>query len=289
MKSKPLNMKYTDLCIYIDKTVYNRDKNNNPISLRMLTDNERTTIYNYLYNTVIALAIKGKIMTKKEDYVDFATYASSRLYFRLTNQKQFEYNEKNKKRAKPIKSILNYIKNSLYFLAVDFRNEYFDQIVNPEFNEEDALSAREYLQQSVLDSYEPIIRQDIDNLLTNSGNLLSLIVNKGRFNEIEKLNLKMSIMLSLLNAMTLPSSAKIQSYGKRLAFLTKQLENKDNYIIQWGSIPKQQIQLYMKKFLISISNETETTKQGDLPNDDIIDAILASSLPTYGTDQTNGE
>ena len=33
-------MKYTDLCIYIDKAIYNRDENNNPISLRTLTSEE---------------------------------------------------------------------------------------------------------------------------------------------------------------------------------------------------------------------------------------------------------
>ena len=49
MKRKPANMKYTDLCKYIDATMYERDENNNPTSLRELTDAEIEKVYNYLY------------------------------------------------------------------------------------------------------------------------------------------------------------------------------------------------------------------------------------------------
>ena len=52
MRAKPWNMKYTDLCIYIDKTIYERDKDNNPIALRKLTSEEIDNVYTYLYTTL---------------------------------------------------------------------------------------------------------------------------------------------------------------------------------------------------------------------------------------------
>ena len=47
MRAKPWNMKYTDLCIYIDKTIYERDQDNNPTALRKLTNDEFLTVWSW--------------------------------------------------------------------------------------------------------------------------------------------------------------------------------------------------------------------------------------------------
>ena len=76
MRAKPWNRKYTDLCIYIDKTVYERDQDNNPTALRKLTSQETDNVYTYLYNVIYALSVKKRLFTQKADYDAFCLEAA---------------------------------------------------------------------------------------------------------------------------------------------------------------------------------------------------------------------
>ena len=91
-------MKYTDMCIYIDKNVYRDD----------LTEDETNTIFEYLFHIAKMLAYKAKYFNKAEYYDDFALYFASSVYFRLTNKKQFEIEpETNEPKLTQVKSVLN--------------------------------------------------------------------------------------------------------------------------------------------------------------------------------------
>ena len=102
MRAKPWNMKYTDLCIYIDKTVYERDQDNNPTALRKLTGDEIDNVYTYLYNVIYALSVKKRLFTQKADYDAFCLEAAGDIFMRLGKPDQdFTYQSKHNK---PIKS-----------------------------------------------------------------------------------------------------------------------------------------------------------------------------------------
>ena len=119
---KPKNVSYTDMAIYIDKHIYSGNYDAN-------------LVYEYIYLIIYVLACKAKYFTKYEDYDDFALYMSSRVYMRLIDKRQFEDIPGEKKLDK-IKSSLNFIKNLLYPIKLDFKKEnIFDSVVKDEILE----------------------------------------------------------------------------------------------------------------------------------------------------------
>lgn len=111
---KPTDVTYTDMAIYIDENIYSDSF-------------DVDTIYKYLYLLAYMLASHQNILKPK--YLDsFALFAASKIYFRLTNPDQFIEIGKGKYKLKRVKSVLNYIKSSLYFLKVDFeQSEYYQE------------------------------------------------------------------------------------------------------------------------------------------------------------------
>ena len=73
---KPEDMRYTEMCMYIDENV---PKIVNPGEFPEIEN----TIYNYLWLLVKALAIKKCMFTNFQDYDPYAFYAANRLFFAL--------------------------------------------------------------------------------------------------------------------------------------------------------------------------------------------------------------
>lgn len=113
---RPKDVTYTDMCIYIDNNIY--------------TDNyDVNTVYEYLYHIIFMLAKQSQLFNKHKYYDSFAIFGASRVYFRLTNKKQFELKPDGTAKMNKIKSVLNYIKNILYPLKVDFEQEEYAQTI----------------------------------------------------------------------------------------------------------------------------------------------------------------
>ena len=117
---KPKDLRYVDCAIWIDANAYRDD----------LTETEKEQIYEYIYHLTKMLAYKNKLFSRNQYYEDFAIYSAGRTYLRLTNPKQ--WNNGDKPLMKPIKSILNFIKATLYPHKVDFEQEFYAQTLQPE-------------------------------------------------------------------------------------------------------------------------------------------------------------
>ena len=113
---KPTDITYTDMCIYIDSNIYNESFDINKV-------------YEYLYHIIFMLAKQAQLFSKHKYYDSFAIFGASRVYFRLTNKKQFETKPDGTPKMEKIKSVLNYIKNILYPLKVDFEQEEYAQTI----------------------------------------------------------------------------------------------------------------------------------------------------------------
>ena len=101
---KPDNMKYTDMAIYIDSHIYTDDYDPN-------------LVYQYLYHLSHMLAYKNKYFTKLEDYENFSLYMATYVYLRLMRTD-----------LPKVKSVLNYIKSSLYMSKVQYQQQFYCQI-----------------------------------------------------------------------------------------------------------------------------------------------------------------
>lgn len=126
MVKKPADMKYTDMCIYIDE---NRKK--------LLNAGEypevENTIYNYLWLLVKALAIKKCMFNNFQDYDPYAFYAAHRLFYALRKNLINEGKVIKGKKIRPIKSILNYTKTLLYPMKIEYQNEAYREVISEEF------------------------------------------------------------------------------------------------------------------------------------------------------------
>ena len=233
MKAKPFNLKYTDLCIYIDKTVYERDDHNNPIALRKMSYIEEENVYNYLCNIIIALTSKKKLLTNSQDLNTFSQEFASEIFMRLRDSRQvFGENissEKAKRGSKellPIKSVLNYIKGTLNFSVMDYRKSTFKQIVNPEFEGQEKTDiVQEYLEESVRSSYQKSRDELYAEYFTKFPYYLDKELDNSMYkrNNIDRINLRCSILLTLHNFLTLPykynNSTKLRKQKEKQAFV----------------------------------------------------------------------
>lgn len=291
MKNKPLDMKYTDLCIYIDNTVYERNDQNEPIALRTMTEKEAETVYNYIYNLVYALAVKKKLMVNYSDYADFCIGVSGIIFQRLTKPDQcFDLTNKTAKN-KCIQSVLNYIKSCLAFMANDFRAENYAQIISSEYyTQEELENVKEYIINTIIEQYRPQEREDICDTFSAINTYITQELDQSIYkkNKIALHSLYMSILLSFLNTFTITAKEK-KFKDKRLEnVLLEQIQNKEQNIICWDDntdITKQVVSLYVKKILSSLQVDIDDIQATAIPPEDILKDIALSALPTYGLNQ----
>lgn len=289
MKRKPYNMKYTDLCIYIDKTIYERDENNNPIALRKLSNIEIENVYNYLYNIIYALSVKKKLFNKQQDYDDFSIETAGTLFMRLTAKNQ-NYDQ-NATANRAIKSILNYIKGALMFMAITWRNANYAETLNPDIDGNDDIeAARDYVYNQANDQFEYKRKKAFAELFENFPKYVNDALNMSMFkkNKLQKYQIALSEYLSLLNCLTIENKFKDISDTKKSNKIYDQLKNKKDYIINYSTdslITKELIDLQLRKTLFLLEDEKCNIEKYYTPSDQELDNILATGFSTYGKNQ----
>ena len=195
---KPADMKYTELCMYIDANVPNIiNPGENP--------EIENTIYNYLWLLVKALAIKKCMFTDFQDYDLYAFYAANRLFFALRKNLLNQGKTIKGKQIRPIKSCLNYTKALLYPMKIEYQRESFREVIEEEFVSKkfDAFAYKEQLKDRARDSsgISRQFKQYIKESIKNSSKILDEILAKSPFNQTtaEYRNLKISLLLTSLN------------------------------------------------------------------------------------------
>ena len=190
---KPPDVRYVDMCIWVDENAYKKDCDVNKL-------------FEYLYFLALMLAHKAKYFTKNKDYEDFAVYMASRTYFRLTNHKQFEVDDSGDPKQNKIKSVLNYMKSILYPCKVDFQQQYYAQTVvtsddtnyDSEYSFEDKL--HESLDEISIKEFEVCLNSIVDSCRS----FISQIPYKVETATWQ--NIYLSVMLTFLNSITMPNS-----------------------------------------------------------------------------------
>ena len=144
---KPNNMKFTELCMFIDENV---PKIVNPGENPELEN----TIYNYLWLLVKALAIKKCMFKNFDDYDMYAYYSANRLFLALRKNQINQGKTIKGKLIRPIKSCLNYTKALLYPMKIEYQRETFKEIIEEEFvsTKFDAIAYKEKLKSQARES-----------------------------------------------------------------------------------------------------------------------------------------
>lgn len=186
---KPNNLKYTTMAIYIDENIYK-------------PDHDQETIYKYLYFLAIMLAHKENLFNIEDEYEEFAIYYASQLYLRLTNKKQFEYNDAGEPKLKRVKSILNYMKSTISQRAAEFDKYEYDYTSNKITND---VAVNYSFRQLVSESTDFLGRVEFESCLGDIIKGLRAYLTHIPYleNSIIYNNIYLSCLLSFLNSIVL--------------------------------------------------------------------------------------
>lgn len=175
---KPHNVRYTDMCIYIDTHHENY---------------EEYLVFQYIYLLVEMLAKKSRYFEYQKMYEDFAIYASTRVFNRWTNTK-----------LEPIKSILNFLHKMMYPYYCDFLKDPLYVIQpRPEIEDKDTYGFNNVLTRSVSDLNICDFNVTMQNVDKTCKKFLSTIPYPK--DSSMWLNIYTSVMLTFLNSCTLPN------------------------------------------------------------------------------------
>jgi hypothetical protein len=300
MRTKPQNMKYTDLCIYIDKKVYERDENGNPIALRKLNDEETIKVYNYLYALIYALSMKKRLFNSKDDYDLFCIEATTDIFVRLEKPDQdFTYQCEHNK---PIKSILNYVKGALAFMAMTWRASNYAEILKPESEFEDnehegvkklenkRQAIKKYLYEQASADYSRDKSEAYTELLNNIPCYIKKSLENSIYknNKLKKHQILLSEYITISNCLTLDSKKNKYSDEKKKKLFLEQLQNMKDMCIIFSDdkmITKDILDIEIKKSFMLLHEDADKINSDLTPTDQEISDILVSAFPTYDTDQ----
>lgn len=195
--NKP-DIRYVDMCIYIDDHIYSGEY-------------DESLVYQYLFFIVLMLATKRDYYPNTKDREDFSLYAASYYLMRLTDSRQFDDNSP----ITPIRSILNFVKKTLYGVRAEYNRKFYHKDEElfiedlPGVNI-DAFSSFVHREAHSFDrSNFSIYLEDVSSMIK------SYITNSPyKKDKVMSSNIYMSCLLSFLNSVTLPNSTyyKIGSY-----------------------------------------------------------------------------
>lgn len=252
---KPTNLKYTDLCVYIDQNV---PKIVNPGENPELEN----TIYNYLWLLVKALAIKKCMFNDFQDYDMYAFYAANRLFFALRKNQLNQGKTIKGKLIRPIKSCLNYTKALLYPMKIEYQRESFKEVIEEEFVSKkfDSFAYKEQLKGSAreMSGVSRQFKNHLQESFVKNGHILDRVLQKSPFKPgtSEYQNLKISI---LLNSILILKNCKKLDAANQSLILWHLPKNMTNYA-----------KILLKEFFMAIKLEImDCYKEADVSDFDL--------------------
>lgn len=270
---KPANMKYTDMCMFIDENV---PKIVNPGENPEIEN----TIYNYLWLLVKALAIKKCMFQNFEDYDMYSFYAATRLFTALRKNQINQGKVIKGKLIRPIKSCLNYTKALLYPMKIEYQRENFKEVIEEEFvsTKFDALAYKEQLKSQARDSAEVMqtFKGYIKSAIRNNHKILEDILQKSPFNDStpEYKNLKISILLT--SVYILKNKKKLNVAGVQSVILWHLPKSMSNYT-----------KILLKEFFTAIKQEIiDCYQTADMSEEELEAALDAATEELYYDNET---
>lgn len=241
MWRKPDNLKYTDLCIYIDAhsaEIVDADPE----------DEVPNLIYNYIYLLVKALAIKKRMFDNFSDYEGYALQSANRLFFALKKSYMNEGKVIKGKTIKPIKSILNYTKALLHPMKLEYLNSQYNikTRASEAAKQFDKFAYRQTMRDKVWESHRNTekFKESVVSLFYEFNRILDDVLKKSPFraSSPEYKKIKISILLNCLQNLKEKNGINADPVTIKVWKLPKSMNNYIRvFITELGTTLKQQI------------------------------------------------
>lgn len=185
-----------DMCIYIDNHIYEENYNED-------------LIFGYLQWLFYSLSIKKKYFKVFSDYDNYALYAATQTYLRLTDKRQFLPDSDPRKMNK-IKSVLNFIKRIMYPLKVNYQKSTFNGVIKIDENSEyDGLDVYSNVQaelaSDIIKQNSPFLSVEIESYLSTLQRIIKKVVKETPYRNDKTIihRLYISCLVSFLRSITL--------------------------------------------------------------------------------------
>lgn len=258
---KPADMKFTDMCIWIDE--------NAPLLKEAGAYPEiEDKIYNYLWLLVKALAIKKRMFKNFEDYDGYAFHSAQRLFFALRKSYQNEGKLIKGKIIKPIKSCLNYTKALLYPMKVEYQQKTFakDMYLETLSGKFDQFVFKERIKEALQSSsgadYE--FKKSVYDLFNDIDFLVNKTLEECPFHNgtLDYKYLKISLLLNCLNNL---------KHGKAIDF-----EQQTTFVWKLPKSTAAYIKVMIKQFAATVKQELMASYDRSRIDDDILEYMLTN-------------
>ena len=278
---KPPELKYTDMCIYIDANLDNITK------VGEYPDIENR-VYEYLYHILYALACKQNFFPNFEDYDLFAMYGASELYISMRNKQANAGKIIRGKEVVPIKSCLNFIKSVLFPLKVNYTRQNFATVFNPEVDQDTSI-IEEDLKEGIRAQYRNDLEDDLRDIVADMPRFIAkvLVQTPYKYDVLMLRKLYISCQLTMLSDLTIPNKLKnkVERYNKMGddVKLNNMYKLNENEVILWH-LPehmKNYVRLLVIKIKHLITEEINQTRNNSDLSDEVIDNIMKTAYAQY--------
>lgn len=272
---KPKDKRWVDLAIWCDQNAYKPDCDD-------------SLLYQYLYLLFWMLSHKYGYFRKESDYDEYCLLGAQTVYLRLRNPKQFDGSGK----LQPVKSVLNYIKNVAYPIAVNFQMQSFSESFSIEDDYQAAISTQHILTKKACHANDDALRSEFEYCLACITNTIKALIKElpYRNDKVMSHNLYISSLLTILNYLVL-DKPKLE----RLAYRNEKGMNNDWVINELYRDCRYQPPIlfhlpeHMANYVATIVNRSFALLSADLigiigsyqPSDEIVKAVLSSPLEDY--------
>lgn len=275
---KDPKVKYTDMCIYIDKYIYSGD-----------FDEEK--VYEYLYLIISMLAHKGKFFYRTEDYENFSLYMATHIYNRLTNPKQFQFDENGKPKIEKIKSVLNYIKKIINPIRINYQQEFYDQSIT-QLSDDDIRYYEQFSLAAKLSeqtSYESTkaFNDCFEDIVLTIRKFLEKNLPYKKDTKVWK-NIYLSCLLSFINSITISTAERnrinaLATDFKKVKAIEKLYESQsrdENQIVLYHIDPKLKdfVVVLMRRLKSAIAKDLSIAMHTNIPSEENLKNILFSEI-----------
>ncbi len=196
MKRKKFKIKPVEMCIYIDNHAYEPDF-------------DVELIFEYLQDLYYSLSIKKRFFNNDEDYENYSIYSATQAYLRLTNPKQF-LDDDDPRKLPRIKSILNWIKRTLYAFKVNYQKQTFNEVCSEEYTDQANDDFKNIYTQTYLETNSGMLEVNLKLYLDKLPKLIYNILDNTPYRNDKYMmhRLYMSSLISLLKSFTLSNEDK---------------------------------------------------------------------------------
>lgn len=287
--NKPKGLKYTDMCIFIDKNFADTINPNEKPELE-------AKIFEYLYHIIYALALKSGYFKNFADYDPYALYAATEIYTAMHKKLVNNGKEIRGKIVVPVKSCLNYIKATIYPLKVNYQKDSFNLVLNPENYDLDRIE--EKYKESIQVSYRWNNDEAYEAAIIDLPKHINEILDKSPFRNdlLMREKLTASILLTILNDITIPNALKdklLSRYEqtnniKQTAKIKLYYKNYKKDVIQWHL--DEDLSNYIRFLANKANKEFSKSLKYYIHSTDLADELLDSIMQgVYDTSTDDSE